>query len=646
MAGKAGAVRAGRAFVELFADNTRLVRGLRNAQRKLRAFGSFARSTGAKLVGGVALLTAPLAAAVKLFINMGDQLDKISARTGITVEKLSELKFAAEQSGSSIEDLEKGTAAFGRFMVDLEMKSSTALFSLKKLGLTMADLEGKTPDERISLLLKALDKVEDPSIKAGLAMKVLGRAGRALLPMAAHFEELAAEARKFGIIMTKEDATAAAQLTDDLNLMRSVMKMIFAQVGSALVPMLIKGSKWIAEMGAKVIKWVKANKPLIVTIVKILGVIAAAGVAFITAGVAASLLSAIIGLMITAWTAFGVVLGVVASLIAFLLSPIGLVVTALAGLVAWLVDWGAVTKKVTKKAGEEWEGFRDRALGAWGGIRDAIAAGDLGLAFRIVTLFLKGEWLRIMGTLKAKWGEFVGFFQSIWATAVFGAARVFTNAFAGIKKFWFTVTGALADGWNLFIGFIQRTWNSTIGFIKKAWEGLKELVTGKRGRSSKSIDEETDKANAAINRRVVDKLNAAERERKAKLDSIERQRKGTLAALDAEQKRREDARKSGSQKDIEENDAALAAARQALKDAIIEAARKRKEKEDKDKKTDDDKKDDFKPTGKALGDKAGIEGTITGFDRLAFGREDEIVKILKKIEKNQIKKKGPLLPNL
>ncbi len=39
-------IRAGRAFVELFADDSRLVRGLRAAEAKIKAFGQ--RLTSAK----------------------------------------------------------------------------------------------------------------------------------------------------------------------------------------------------------------------------------------------------------------------------------------------------------------------------------------------------------------------------------------------------------------------------------------------------------------------------------------------------------------------------------------------------------------------------------------------------------------------
>ena len=54
-------------------------------------------NSAAAAIGGVAL---------RAFMNTGDELDKMRQRTGFSVEALSELRHAADQSGSSIEDLE------------------------------------------------------------------------------------------------------------------------------------------------------------------------------------------------------------------------------------------------------------------------------------------------------------------------------------------------------------------------------------------------------------------------------------------------------------------------------------------------------------------------------------------------------------
>ena len=44
-------IRANRAFVELFADDSKLVRGLRRAEKRLRVFGAKVRNLGLKLTG-------------------------------------------------------------------------------------------------------------------------------------------------------------------------------------------------------------------------------------------------------------------------------------------------------------------------------------------------------------------------------------------------------------------------------------------------------------------------------------------------------------------------------------------------------------------------------------------------------------------
>ncbi len=48
MPSRPGAIRAGRAFVELFADDSKLVRGLRAAERKIKAFGASAATTASR----------------------------------------------------------------------------------------------------------------------------------------------------------------------------------------------------------------------------------------------------------------------------------------------------------------------------------------------------------------------------------------------------------------------------------------------------------------------------------------------------------------------------------------------------------------------------------------------------------------------
>ena len=89
----------------------------------------------AALAGAAAL--AGVAVGVKLFSSLaktGDQFDKMSKRLGISVETLSKWKFAAEQSGASIESIEKGMLAFGRQLENAKDGLSTSVDAFDKLG--------------------------------------------------------------------------------------------------------------------------------------------------------------------------------------------------------------------------------------------------------------------------------------------------------------------------------------------------------------------------------------------------------------------------------------------------------------------------------------------------------------------------------
>src|SRR5688572_16574240 len=106
MAG-ANSIRAGRAFVELSVKDS-LAGGLNKAAAQLKVFGASVGAIGKKMTTLGLSIAAPLALATKLFTNVGGDLLDLSQRTGMSVEALGELGFAAEQSGSNIEELEAG----------------------------------------------------------------------------------------------------------------------------------------------------------------------------------------------------------------------------------------------------------------------------------------------------------------------------------------------------------------------------------------------------------------------------------------------------------------------------------------------------------------------------------------------------------
>lgn len=136
-------IRAGAAYVELYTKDSRLVKGLQAAEKKLQAFGVGITSIGTKLAGLGAGVVTPLLGAAKVFADMGSDLADMSQRAGVSVEALSELGFAAEQSGADIETLEGGLRKMQKQVVEAASGSESAREALGKLGLTVDDKIGR-----------------------------------------------------------------------------------------------------------------------------------------------------------------------------------------------------------------------------------------------------------------------------------------------------------------------------------------------------------------------------------------------------------------------------------------------------------------------------------------------------------------------
>ena len=166
MAADATAVRAGKAFVEIFADDSPLARGLKRAQKKLEAWGAGLRSIGTK-VGAIGLaMVTPFVTAAKLFADAGSSLVDMSQRTGASVEALSALKYAAEQSGASLDDFEKGLRKLSVNLTEAMQGSESAREMFAQLGLSWQQLSGMNPDQQFSAVATALSRIQNPAHKA------------------------------------------------------------------------------------------------------------------------------------------------------------------------------------------------------------------------------------------------------------------------------------------------------------------------------------------------------------------------------------------------------------------------------------------------------------------------------------------------
>lgn len=130
MAGS-GAIRAGRAFVELFADSNPLQRDLKRGVALLRRYAATARSIGQSLVRSGVKVATPFAVATTIYAGFADQMAEVRAITQATASDFARLTQQAKQLGRTTSftarQVAAGQAELGRAGFDpTEITASTA----------------------------------------------------------------------------------------------------------------------------------------------------------------------------------------------------------------------------------------------------------------------------------------------------------------------------------------------------------------------------------------------------------------------------------------------------------------------------------------------------------------------------------------
>ena len=497
----ADGIRAGLAFIELTLNDEKLVKGLKAASKHINSFGSELRTIGTGLMGLGAGIVTPVLAATKVFAEAGDQLDEMSARTGMSVEALSELKYAATVSGARIEDVEVCVRKMQKAVVSAADGSKSASEALDKLGLSAEQLSGLSPEQQFLAIAKSLKGISDPSERAAAAMAILGRSGTALLPMIQDLDELRDKAQKLGLVMSTEDAKAGGKLNDALDTVWASLRSLTLTIGGALAPLLNELAEKILVVVSNLRKWLSENKGLIISALKIGAVILAVGAAIFALGSIISTIGTIIaglGAVISAiGTAFGFMVSIASSAFGALLTPAGLVVAAVAAIGAAIIYYSGLGGKILSWLGERFNELKAIALETWQGMAGALAAGDVVLAARILWDALKVAWLTGVLELKRLWIEFSAWYQRVTAEVFYGAASYIVDAWANVKKSWVETVSFLSDIWTIFLKGLKDAWDISQAWLQKRWLSFMGLF-------DKNLD-----VNAAV--KMVDEEQAAKK---------------------------------------------------------------------------------------------------------------------------------------
>ena len=386
----AGEIRAGRAYVELALRDNKFTQALQAVSQKLANFSQSLLRMSAQ-VGAIGLgLGGAFGKALSSFASTGNELQKMSERTGLSAKLLSELAYAGKVAG------------FELSVVEDAAKNMREALSQKNVGenVLMADMT-----QQFEAVLRYLASIEDSTKRTEAAIEIFGRTAGPVLATYLNSGERGIEAlRKQGIALgvtwTDEQAKLASKTTQAWTQIRGVIGSVVDVIGETVAPVFQMVADSVVPVIANLRAFIERNQELVVTIAGVAAGLIAFSAVVATVGVT------IFGVVVAIKAVLGV-LALLTTAITALLSPIGLLVAATGGLIAIWATQTETGRKMSEDLTQSFQQIKSEFMDAWDAIVLSVKSGDLESAFEILGNAVDRLWRGIIVGLREKWNEFV-----------------------------------------------------------------------------------------------------------------------------------------------------------------------------------------------------------------------------------------------
>lgn len=215
---------------------------------------------GAAIAGITAVLTVQIAVAVRAVTGLydlaksaseaGSELFDAQEKTGLSAEMLSTLKLAADNAGSSLEQVTSSTSKFARLLGEAQAGNEKARATLMQLGVTSYDL-----DTALNQVAGTITNAKEGTDQLVLAQKAFGKSGADLLPvlkqLGGDLENAKKEAERLGTTLSDSDIKAADEFGDTLGVLSSQVETAANRFALQFAPEITKAlaavSKFLAD---------------------------------------------------------------------------------------------------------------------------------------------------------------------------------------------------------------------------------------------------------------------------------------------------------------------------------------------------------------------------------------------------------------
>lgn len=426
----------------------------------------------ARATGTDAALSAGIMAATLRQFGMGaedatraaDVLTATANNTFNTVESLGEsLKYAgpvAKSLGMNLED----TAAILGVLGNVGIQGSEAGTALRRLSVISAgageklqDLFGVTNTDaagNLKPLVQILDEIANVTAtmpvaertkKMAEAFGLLGITSANVLSQSADgVSALAAKLRDAEGTAKKTAKEMDAGLGGSTRIALSAIEGTALALTDALAPGLQKIIDFIGQTATAITNFIKQNQAMVVAVTKGIAAFIGIGAAIFTVGLA---------------------LSVVSATLAAVFSPIGLIVAGVVALVAAVGSATGIFGQLSEIAGQ-----------AFGGIYDAIAAGDLVGAMDVLWKGLVAGWTRGVATLMSYVEPWLDFFLNTFTFMSANVMNIWDSMTSGIAQALVTVGSVVLGIVDNIVNGVMASFDAMVAAVRKSWNWVQSFI--------------------------------------------------------------------------------------------------------------------------------------------------------------------------
>lgn len=246
--------------VALELQSAQFAQGMDDVQRQINSLNKKVKETTDTFAGfGKTLLAGltvdAIVSAFGAIIDGMDEMQKASQKIGVSVESLSALKFAAEASGVSFDQLQTGLKKLSQNMQDVAAGTTQAAKALKALGVSGAD----SAETALAKIADGFASVPDSAKKTALAIELFGKAGAELIPLlnegADGIDELKKRAAELGIVLDGSTTKQAEAFGDAMDEIFLAGKGIVTQITIGMLPAFQQMARTFADSAKAGTEW-------------------------------------------------------------------------------------------------------------------------------------------------------------------------------------------------------------------------------------------------------------------------------------------------------------------------------------------------------------------------------------------------------